>query len=472
MTRPPNASAGPEHGFCANPWACLAVSCTGTFMATLDGGIVNVALPVVAKDFGVHLPQAQWVVSAYFLCISCLLPAFGRLGDMYGRRGAYRLGFLVFAAASALCGLAHGIWWLVGARVVQAVGAALLMANGPAIVMMSFPGPTRGRAMGTIGMVVSLGSLAGPALGGLLMGLWGWPMLFFLNLPIGLAGAALSHVVLPDDRRSAPEPFDFVGALIYAAGMVSLLLVAGHGGEWGWSSPRTLTACVVAGCALALFLRRQARAESPLVDLSLFRIRPLALGNLASLLCFMALFANIILLPFLLTNVVGMTAADTGLVLAMHPLVTAVVAPLAGLASEKAPASLLTAGGLIVLAGALYAQTLLGPHATFWRAALGQACVGLGAGVFMAPNNSAVLGSAPRSKSGVAGSLMALVRNLGMVCGVALATAVFEQYRQTAVLAGLGGQSAFLSGFSAALTAAAGLALAGAALSGFRGGGE
>ena len=468
MTRSPDPIA-PSEPDCANPWACLAVSCTGTFMATLDGGIVNVALPVVANDFGVHLPQAQWVVSAYFLCISCLLPAFGRLGDMYGRRAAYRLGFLVFAAASALCGLAHGVWWLVAARVAQAVGASLLMANGPAIVMMSFPGPTRGRAMGTIGMVVSLGALAGPALGGLLMGLWGWPALFFLNLPIGLLGAALSHVVLPDDKRKTLEPFDLSGALIYAVGMVSLLLAAGHGGQWGWSSPAALGAYVLAGCALAVFLRRQARAESPLVDLSLFRIKPLALGNLASLLCFMALFANIILLPFLLTDVAGMTAADTGLVLAMHPLVMVVAAPLAGLASERAPAPLLTAGGLVVLACALYSQTFLGPHPAFWRAALGQAGVGLGAGIFMAPNNSAVLGSAPRAKSGVAGSLMALVRNLGMVCGVALATAVFEHFRQAAVLAGQNGNSAFLSGFGAALTVAAGLALAAAVFSGIRG---
>ena len=446
MSKP--SSPTPQNLFQTKPWACLAVSATGTFMATLDGGVVNVALPVVAQQFSAQVPQAQWVVSAYLLAISCLLPAFGRLGDMYGRRGAYRLGFLVFAASSALCALAPGIWELVGARVAQAVGAALLMANGPAIVVMSFPGNKRGRALGMIGMVVSLGALAGPALGGLLMGVWGWPMLFLINVPIGLAGAYLSHTILPDDRHKTLAPFDIAGAALYALGMVSLLMAVGHGGQWGWSSPATLGSGLLAGGALGLFLRRQAISKSPLIDLSLFRIRALAMGNLASLCCFMAIFANIILLPFLLTHIAGFSPAQTGLVLAMHPLVMAFTAPLAGLTSERVSPALLTALGLTAVAAALYSQAFLGPSTTMARACLGQAVLGLGVGVFMSPNNSAVLGSAPLAKSGVAGSLMSLVRNLGMVCGVALATAVFEHFRQAAELAGAVEQQAFLAGFS------------------------
>ncbi|GFK95489.1 Riboflavin transporter RibZ [Fundidesulfovibrio magnetotacticus] len=458
----------PPNPFAAKPWACLGVAATGTFMATLDGGIVNVALPTIAQGFGADLPVAQWAVTVYLLVIACLLPAFGRLGDMHGRRRKYRAGFLIFAGASALCGAAGSMGWLIAGRALQAVGAALLMANGPAIVVMSFPGPERGRALGMIGMVVSLGSLAGPSLGGLLVDLFGWPSIFYVNLPVGLAGAFFAGRILPDDRRETHERFDLPGAALYAVGVVFLLTAVTHGGRWGWSFPGTLACFGVAAAGLALFLHRQARVAHPVVDLSLFRIPELALGNLASLLAFMALLANAVLLPFFLARVVGLGPGETGLVMAVLPLAMSFVAPLSGFASEKVSHALLTGAGMACVAGGLYSQTLLAASAGFWRCAAGQAILGVGFGLFLSPNNNAVLGSAPRAKSGVAGAVMALVRNLGMVCGIAVATAVYEAWRNASLASGHGETEAFHAGFDAALTTAACLALAGMLLSVFR----
>jgi len=453
-----------ENPFCSKPWSCLGVAATGTFMATLDGGIVNVGLPTIASGFGADVPFAQWVITIYLLVISCLLPAFGRLGDMSGRKAKYRLGFLIFTLSSALCGFAPGMWWLIVGRAIQAVGAALLMANGPAIVMMSFPGPERGRALGMIGMVVSLGSLAGPSLGGFLVGTFGWPSIFYVNLPVGLLGMYLVHRVLPDDRRSPEGSFDFIGTLQYAVGIVFLLTAITHGGRWGWGSPGILGCWAVSLAAMTLFLRRQARVKHPVVDLSLFRIRALALGNLASLLAFMALLTNAVMLPFFLVRVAGFTSQEAGVIMAMMPLAMAFVAPLSGFASEKVNPAILTGLGMAVVACGLYSQTLLTSTTGLWRCALGQAALGIGFGVFLSPNNNAVLGSAPRAKSGVAGALMALVRNLGMVSGIAVSTAVYESFRNRAFTAGVPEIEAFNTGFDAALTFAACLGAAGVAL--------
>ena len=457
-----------DNPFAARPWACLCVSATGTFMATLDGGIVNVALPTIARQFNTDLPVAQWVLTIYLLAIACLLPAFGRLGDMSGRKSKYFNGFLIFTLSSALCGAAPGLFWLILGRAAQAVGAALLMANGPAIVMMSFPGSKRGRALGMIGMVVSLGSLAGPSLGGLLVGALGWPSIFYVNVPIGILGMILVHRVLPDDRKTSADSFDFTGSAFYAVGIVLLLVSIVHGGGWGWGSSATLCCEAASVAALALFVRRQRMAVHPLVDLSLFRIRALTLGNLASLLAFMALLSNAIMLPFFLTRVAGLSPQRAGMVLAVLPLVMAFVAPISGFISEKVSHALMTGLGMAIVSAGLYSQTLLTASTGMWRMALGQAALGLGYGIFIAPNNNAVLGSAPRSKSGVAGAIMALVRNLGMVSGIAVSSAVYEAFRDKALARGLGEVASFTAGFDAALTFAAGLALAGVLLAGLR----
>lgn len=454
--------------FSARPWQCLGVAATGTFMATLDGGIVNVALPVIAGEFGADLPFAQWAITIYLLVIACLLPAFGRLGDMTGRRKKYRLGFLIFTLASALCGTATGMWGLIIGRAVQAVGAAFLMANGPAIVVMSFPGPERGRALGMIGMIVSLGSLAGPTLGGFLVAWLGWPSIFYVNLPIGLLGMYLAHRVLPDDSREAGVPFDLPGAVLYAFGIVFLLVSITHGGRWGWGNPGTVACEAAALAGLGLFLRRQATAAHPVVDLSLFRIRALAVGNLASLLTFMALLINAVMMPFFYTRICGLSPDKAGLVMAVLPLVMAFVAPVSGFASEKISHAWLTGVGLLICAAGLSSQTWLAAQDGMLRLALGQAALGAGFGMFLSPNNNAVLGSAPRSKSGVAGSLMALVRNLGMASGIALSAAVYEAVSVKAFASGLTALESFRAGFDATLTTAAMLALAGAAASLFR----
>ncbi|HWP95418.1 MAG TPA: DHA2 family efflux MFS transporter permease subunit [Syntrophomonadaceae bacterium] len=297
-------------------WYVLATVSIGTFMSTLDSSIVNVALPTISGQLHSALSTLQWAVTAYLLAISSLLPVFGRIADMLGRKKVYSLGFLIFTLGSALCGLAPNIWFLVATRVLQAVGAAMLMANSAAIVTAIFPFQERGRALGLTGTVVALGSLTGPALGGILIGLAGWRSIFYINLPIGIIGYLVAQMILPVDKPGKDkESFDFTGASLFAGGMISLLFAINNGEAWGWSSSPVLLGLVLGVGLLTGFVFNERKVQHPMIDLSLFRNRPFVIGNLSGYLCFVAMFANTMLLPFYLQQILNYSPSQVGLVM-------------------------------------------------------------------------------------------------------------------------------------------------------------
>lgn len=449
-------------------WRALCVAISGTFMATLDSGIVNTALPTISHGFEATLPEVQWIVAAYFLVISCLLPLFGRMGDMYGRRRMYVLGFLVFTLASMLCGAAPALWSLIAARVGQGVGAAMLMANGPAIIMAAFPGSTRGRALGFVGMTVALGSLIGPGLGGMLIQSFGWRSVFYVNLPIGLLGLFLARRFLPPHERLRDESLDLGGAGLFAVGMVGLLLAMIHGHDWGWTSVPVLGGLVLAVLAFLGFAWWERHCEHPMLDLSLFRIWPFFSGNVVAFLAFMSMFCNAILLPFYLHGQQHMEPFAMGLVLSSLPLAMAIVAPVSGYVSERVNFATLTSLGLATMSIGFLWLSLLASDAPLWRIYAGQIILGVGVGIFMSPNNNSVLSSAPQDKVGLVGGVLALVRNVGMISGIAIAISVFEGFQGLGLSLGLGADAAFMTGFRAALTTGAALSAFAGCLSLFR----
>jgi EmrB/QacA subfamily drug resistance transporter len=449
-------------------WRALSVAITGTFMSTVDSGIVNTALPTIGQGFGASLPQVQWIVGGYFLVISCLLLLFGRMGDIYGRRRLTSVGFLVFTLASMTCGAAPSLWALIAARVGQGVGAAMLMANGPAIIMAAFPGSTRGRALGILGLTVALGSLAGPGLGGVLIQSFGWPSVFFVNLPIGLMGLTLARRFLPRQERMLDESLDIAGAVLFAFGMVGFLLAMSHGHDWGWTSAPVLSGIAVAAVAFAGFFWWEQRCTHPMLDFSLFRIWPFLSGNIVAYMAFLSMFTNAILMPFYLHGQQHLEPLATGIVLSILPLSMGVSAPVSGYLSERMNFATLTSIGLGVMGCGLLWLSLLGTDSHLARVYVGQIILGLGAGIFMSPNNNSVLSSAPQDKVGLVGGVLALVRNVGMVSGIAVAISVFEGFQGHALAAGAAPDVAFMTGFHAALTTGACLAAAAGCLSLFR----
>ncbi|MDI6915120.1 MAG: MFS transporter [Desulfitobacteriaceae bacterium] len=445
-------------------WFILANVAVGTFMATLDSSIVNVALPTMSGQLHAQLTALQWVVSAYLLTISSLLPIFGRTADLLGRKRIYSLGFIVFTLGSFLCGLSTNLWFLVVMRIFQAIGASMLMANSAAIITAAFSPRERGLALGMTGTVVALGSLAGPAVGGLLIGATSWRAIFFINIPIGIMGYLAAQIILPaDEARGNHERFDFSGSILFTLGMVSLLFAFSNGQDWGWGSTPILTGLVAGIILLILFFTTELRVPNPMIELSLFKNRPFLAGNVSSLLSFVALFSNTMLMPFYLQHILNYSTTQVGLFMTSFPLVMAVVAPISGYASDKIGPIALTTGGLVMTGlGFLYLSTI-SATASAWQIIPGPLLNGLGAGMFNSPNNSSVMSSVPPPKLGIAGGINALVRNVGMVLGIAFSVSLFEN-REAAHLATLPHPSvlqqtaAFMSAYHTVMLAAAGIA--------------
>ena len=442
-------------------WRILSAIALGTVMGPVDGSVVNIALPVITRSFNTTLPVAEWVAMAYLLVLSSLLLTWGRLGDMYGHRRTYLAGFVVFTVGSLLCGAAPSIGWLIAFRAVQAMGAGMMMAAGPAIITEIFPSTERGRALGLNAVAVAVGLSLGPALGGLLVQHFGWRSVFYINLPIGAVGIWWAARVLPMPSRSQRSAFDVPGAITLFGALLSLLLALSQGEAWGWGSPATLGLLGAGALGLAGFVAIERRVAAPMVDLGLFRHRLFVLGNVSCLANFIAQYSVTFLLPFFLQYALGMPPDRAGLVMLGFPWVVLFVAPIAGSLSDRFGSRWLAVTGMAIMTVGVFAMTRLGPRASgaevFWRLAF----IGLGFGLFQSPNNSAVMGSAPRDRLGIAGGMLASMRYIGMVLGVAISGAVFAANAGERPELAAASIDLFLAGMHSAMAVGAAIALVG-----------
>ncbi len=446
-----------------SPWVGFSAVAVGVFMATLDGSIVNVALPSIRAGLGASVGGVELVVTVYLLVISAALLGAGRLGDLLGHRRVYAAGLLLFTLGSGLCGVSGSLPALVAARAVQALGAAATMSMAMAAVTAIFPREKRGRALAGISSVVAAGLTAGPPLGGLILTSFSWPAIFLVNLPVGVAGAVWASRTLPGGSLARGARFDRAGAILFGlavAGLVGAVEVAPA------SPPAALGLAALAAAGAALLWRAERRASSPILDAALLRNRVFAFGLMAGLLSYAAMFSQTFLTPFWLTQVKGLDARGLGLMLTAVPLALSVVSPPAGWLSDRFGPRFPCLAGAAVLATGLASLAFAGPGDSLGSVALRLASLGAGMGLFQPPNNSAVMGSLPRDRLGTGGGMLATARNLGMVTGVSLAGALFA----------LGGGAAeggagFVGGWRLALLCGAALAVAAGLLSLVRGGG-
>jgi len=406
-------------------WVLLAVG-VGAFMSAMNMHIVNIILPLATREFNTDISTIEWVVTVYLLIVSSLLLSFGRLGDLRGHKSVYLFGFVIFTAASPLCGFAPNEFALIAFRAAQAFGAAMVFSNSPAILTKNFPGEERGRALGLQAMITYLGLMTGPSLGGWLASGFGWRAVFFINLPIGLLALFLSWRFIPEDvPTKRVEKFDLAGAFTFMTGLGLLLLGLNQGHAWGWTSPSIVALLAVAILTLFVFVFIEQHIPSPMLDLSLFT-RRLFSASVASALCnYVCVYSIMFLMPFYLIQGRGFDPAQAGLLLTAQPLVMATVAPISGALSDRIGARLPATLGMLVLALGLYLLSRLGATALPIDVALALAVVGLGTGIFISPNSSALLGSAPRHRQGIASGILATARNAGMVLGVAMSGAIF-----------------------------------------------
>lgn len=400
-------------------WYVMAAVAMGVFLATIDGSIVNVALPTLVRAFETEFPVVQWVVLAYLLTVTTLMLSVGRLGDMIGKKPLYLAGFVIFTVGSVLCGLSPTVYWLIGFRVLQAVGAAMLMALGLAIVTEAFPPSERGKALGISGSMVSIGIVVGPVLGGLLIGALSWHWIFFVNLPIGIVGTWMVVRFVPALNPPGGQRFDLPGALALLISLLALMMALTLGQRMGFSDPRILALFAAWLVALAAFVAIELRSQQPMIDLTLFRNRLFDINLITGFIVFVCMSGTIVLMPFYLENVLGYDPRSVGLLLAIVPIAVGIAAPLSGALSDRLGTRPITVIGLATLVAGFYAISTLSTQTTAVGYVLRFLPIGIGIGIFQSPNNSAVMGAVPRTRLGVASGLLSVTRTLGQSTGIA-----------------------------------------------------
>lgn len=408
-------------------WGILFVIVMSIFMSTLDGSIVNVALPTLSKSLSVSSGAIAWVVSIYLIAVSATMLLFGRLGDIYGKTRIFQIGLAVFTLGSLLCGISHSLVMLLVSRVIQAIGAAGLMSNSQGIITQVFPANERGRALGINGTFVALGSLVGPSLGGLIVDYTQWEYIFWINIPVGIIVIILSLKLLPHSAKRFDEKIDFPGSLLFMAFIVLLFGSLGQVQELGFSSPSILISLVVSILFFVFFIRREKRLEMPLLELSLFRSKWFTVSLICSFISFIAIFCSNIIMPFYLQDALSLTPGKAGAFLSIYPLVLALAAPVSGHLSDKIGSEILTLVGLSLTSLGLLLLSTLDAAPDFWVMGIYVGIMSLGNALFQSPNTSLVMSTLPVNKLGIGGSISALVRNLGMIVGITLATTLLYQ---------------------------------------------
>ena len=409
------------------PAAVLAVASASSFLVYLDATIVNVAFPDVRASFtGATLSGLSWILSGYGIVFAALLVPGGRLADVIGGRRVFLAGLAGFTLGSALCAVAPSVGTLVLARVLQAAGGALLVPASQMLVMAAHPPEQRMKVLGAMAAVAALAAALGPVLGGLVVELGGWRLVFLVNLPIGLAAlAAGRRLPSPTAGRTAGRP-DVLGSLLAVAAVGSLALGAVQGPVWGWGDPRVVAAFAAAALLAPVVVWRCAGHPAPVLELALFRTRSFSAGNLGALLLGTSFFGLVLGNSLYLTQVWGYSVLQAGLAIAPGPLASAVAAMAAARFTDRVdPRRFLAPGALMSAAAAAWLAVRVGPERDFLATWLpGQLAMGVGVGLGFATIVGACLRDLAPAQLGVGSGMSATTRQLGAVFGVALLVAI------------------------------------------------
>jgi len=423
-----------------NKWFVLAAVMLGSIMGPIDASAVNVALPTIADQFNIGMSTVEWVTMSYLLMISSLLLTYGRLGDLFGYKVIYLSGLIGFTISSAICGFSGSIGMLICARALQGATAGMMMAVSHAIVVSTFPARERGRALGVNATSVALGLSMGPTLGGFITAHFGWRFIFFINIPIGIAAFILVMRVMPsqsEEEKEKSHNLDILGAATAFVTLLVFLLIVNRWQEMGFEMMAVMLLVLIA--SLSIFLHTEMTIPQPMLDLSIFKVKTFSFANLSAMLNYMSQNVMVFLTPFYLQRVLGYTPDRIGLVMVAMPLMMVIVAPISGTLSDRIGTRSLSAigTGICALAMLLMAKIEIMRGDVTWCLAL----FGLGTGLFQSPNNSAVMGSVPKRHRGTGSAVLASVRNIGMVLGIAFGGAMVA--RQTIAYTPLG-DDAFL----------------------------
>jgi EmrB/QacA subfamily drug resistance transporter len=405
-------------------WLILLTTVLLTFMATLDGSIVNVALPVMAERLSVSMASIEWVVTSYLIIIVATILVFGRLADIKGKTTIFKLGIIIFTIGSLACGLSNSLIMLVFSRGLQAIGAAGTMSTSHGIITHVFPSNERGRALGLNGTFVALGSMIGPPVGGIIVSFFSWQYIFLINIPIGILAIIIAMKTLPKSNNNLNEKFDIKGAILFGLTMILLFGALTFGKEIGYENKAIVASLILSVVLFIIFIMIEKRTAQPLLKLQIFDNFLFSLSIFCAFISFVAISCSNIILPFYLQYVMKLTPSFTGLLMMVSPIILAFVAPMSGYISDRVGSEVLTFVGLVGTSCGLFLMSNLNEYSYLGTLISFIAIMTMGNGMFQSPNNSLVMSTVDKSNLGIAGSVNALVRNLGMVFGISLSTAL------------------------------------------------
>ena len=461
-------------------FAALAI---GLFASVADHGSVGVALPTIAERFNTDLPTSQWVVIGYALTISAFLLPMGRLADIVGRKKIYLLGTVILITMGIVAGFAPNIGSLIAAKLAQGIGSAMTQGTSMAMLIASFPNEERGKALGLQMSVVGTGNVAGPAVGGFLVGALGWEWVFFSTSIMATAGLVSAYLLIDSrqaDKGSAlGQKFDWPGAALSTATLLTFLQALTWASVLGFGHPFIILAFALFAGLLSAFILWELRTPAPMMDVRLFQRRLFSLGVSANYIGFVGMSSVRFLMPFYLQAVLGLSPSQVGLLIVPGAACMIIVGPLSGRLSDRFGWRLFTMGGLLVAVCGLCTLAALQTDSHFALAMAGMILMSAGMGTFYAPNNSSILSAVEPGKYGVISGFLNLVRNAGNLSGIAIGTvmvtttmAALGHAPTLASVSSGGGESllaAFTSGLRVAYLGIAALVLIGVAASAFRG---
>ncbi len=474
-----NLARGENYKF----WVFAALS-IGLFASVADHGSVGVALPTIAEHFSTDLPTSQWVVIGYALTISAFLLPMGRLADIVGRKKIYLLGTVVLITMGIVAGFAPSIGALIGAKLAQGIGSAMTQGTSMAMLIASFPNEERGKALGLQMSVVGTGNVAGPAVGGFIVGALGWEWVFFATSIMATVGLVSAYLFIDSeqaDKGSASgQKFDWPGAALSTATLLTFLQTLTWASILGFDNPTIILSFVLFVGLLVAFIYWELRTPAPMMDVRLFKRRLFSLGVGANFIGFVGMSSVRFLMPFYLQAVLGLSPSQVGLTVVPGAICMIIMGPLSGRLSDKFGWRWFTVGGLLTSICGLLTLATLTTDSHFAIAIAGMVMQSAGMGTFYPPNNSSVLSAVEPSKYGVISGFLNLVRNAGNLSGIAIATVMVTTtmailgYEPTlASVSSEGGASllaAFTSGLKVTYIGMSAIVLVGVAASAFRGG--
>ena len=467
-------------------WFGLVSAASGMFLTSLDI-TVNVALPNITDSFGTDAVTIQWIIILYVGSSTAMHLGLGGAADAFGLKRMFVLGLIAYTVAVFAIGFAQSLGLVFGLRVFQAVGNGLLMALAPAIVTWLFPSEFRGRALGIMAALGTLGMMVGSLGGGALVDAFGWRAIFLGRVPLCLVAIAFSAALLrlPDDSgqtvaSSAPSPlrervgvrvitrtsrgFDLWGSATLFTAVGALILMISFGGRNGWTTGYVQLLGIVAVLGIAAFVAAERRAERPVLQLSVLRNRVLAPALVVSMLAMVSTFVNWFLLPFFVVESLGTSASVWGLLLMVMTVANALWAPIGGWLSDRWHPAYTITSGLVAAVAAMVSLAVLDERSSVVQVALGLIVIGIGTGLFQSANANLIMGAMPADRLGMGGGIMGLSRGLGTVFSVAIMGAIFSA-RVGVREASLPDDQAFILAFQDTYRIAVGVGLAAIAVS-------